>query len=123
MFAPLFLSHEADQWRRLLLGVASIDSARAMSDTDIFVAIIGHAMEQQADLMTMMRSAQIAFLGHVLEGSDTAHVVFRMTMTLQNVSVRKEDVISMARYGHSWRGLLRGDLTILAAALKRAASS
>ncbi|HYW06205.1 MAG TPA: hypothetical protein VE913_04560 [Longimicrobium sp.] len=48
--------------------------------------------------------------GTVPEGADAVHVVYRMSMTAQGVTVTKMEVLSLQRSGTRWMALPTGDL-------------
>jgi 2-C-methyl-D-erythritol 4-phosphate cytidylyltransferase len=54
-------------------------------------------------------------VGHVLEGNDVAHVVFRMRVAADGVTITKVQAMSLRRLGPTWRVLLSGDFEGLAA--------
>ncbi len=66
-----------------------------------------------------MQTATMDVLGHVMEG-DTAHVVSRVTVSYQSIEVSKMEVSSFRRANGQWRGLLTGDLSALAKAIRDA---
>lgn len=111
---------KADDIRQQLLGVSTIAEARALSDTALFAALMRRTTQQSAGLADVLRSAQTEILGQVDEGRDTTHVVYRMTMTVEGAPVTKMDVMSLARSPDGWRGLLKGDISALAAAIRTA---
>jgi hypothetical protein len=120
ILAPLFESAGGGQLRMALLGVATVDEAKALSDSAAFSNFIRASTQQQAGLQEALRSAELQFLGEIPEGGDTVHVVYRMVMTVEDIRVTRMDVMSLARAPAGWRGLLKGDLSALGAALRRA---
>jgi hypothetical protein len=110
----------ADDVRQQLLGVTTIVEARALSDTALFAALMRATMQRDASLADVLKSSQVEFLGQVDEGSDTTHVVYRMAMTIEGTPITRMDVMSLARSPHGWRGLLKGDISALGAALRAA---
>lgn len=120
LFAVLFEASNADDVRQQFLGVATLAEARALSDTAVFAGIMRAATRQSAGVTELLRSAQVEVLGQVDEGHDTTHVVYRMTMTIEGTPISRMDVISLARSPHGWRGLLKGDVSALAAAIRAA---
>jgi hypothetical protein len=67
-----------------------------------------------------LRSARIQMLGHVNEGGDTTHVVYRMALTIDSIPITRMDVMTLARSPQGWRGLLKGDVSALAARIRAA---
>ena len=123
VLAPLFEAPSLDDAREHLLGVRSLSGAKALSDNGVFVALMSHGVGSQAQLMEFMRKASVQIIGHVPEGRDTVHVVYRMTFEDGTAAVAKMDVFSMQRLGDTWRGLLSIDLRMLGAMLRRRAGT
>lgn len=72
------------------------------------------------EVSSALATSKSQILGHVLEGPDTAHVVYRMTAKTQGITVTKVAVMPVKKVGASWGGLLTGDVEGMAAALSRA---
>jgi hexokinase len=120
LLAALFEAPNADDVRQQLLGVTTLAEARAMSDTAVFAAVMRVMGERDAGLAAVLRSAQVEILGRVDEGRDTTHVVYRMAMTVEGTPITRMDVMTLARSPNGWRGLLKGDLSALGAAVRAA---
>lgn len=123
VLAPLFEAPALDDSRERLLGVRSLSDAKALSDNGVFVALMSQMVGSQAQLMEFMRKASIQIIGHVPEGRDTVHVVYRMSFEDGTAAIAKMDVFSMQRLGDTWRGLLSIDLRMLGAMLRRRAGT
>ena len=117
--AVLFEAPNADEARQQLLGVRTVKEAQALSDTAVFASLM-RMMGEQTELGALLKTAKVQVLGHLNEGQDTAHVVYRMAMTINGVSVSRMDVMSLARSPAGWRGLLKGDISALGAGLRAA---
>jgi hypothetical protein len=120
LLTVLFEAERADDIRQRLLGVSTVAEARALSDTALFAALMRVTIQQNAGLVDVLRTAQLEVLGQVAEGRDTTHVVYRMAMTIQGTPITRMDVMSLARSPGGWRGLLKGDVSALAAAIRAA---
>jgi hypothetical protein len=120
LLAPLFASTlpEADEFRQRLLGVRTVPEARALSDTTVFANFI-RALGGQLPIFTeALRSSSMEPVGHVIEGSDTAHVVYRVMIPLEGITLERMAVLSLGRQGETWRALLSGDYSELARVLR-----
>lgn len=113
---------DAGQMRQQLLGVSTVQQAQALSDTAVFAALM-RTTTQEADVAELMKTAKVQVLGHVNEGPDTVHVVYRMALTINGIPITKMDVMSLARSPVGWRGLLKGDVSALAAGIRAAMQS
>lgn len=119
LLAAVFEAPKADVIRQQLLGVSTVAEAQALSDTAVFASLM-RMTTQQAGLAEVLASAKVQVLGHVSEGKDTMHVVYRLAMTIDGISISKMDVMSLARSPVGWRGLLKGEVSALAAGLRAA---
>ena len=122
LLSGVFEAPNAGQIRQQLLGVTTVQQAQALSDTTVFASLM-RMTTQDADVAELLRSAKVQVLGHVNEGADTVHVVYRMAMTINGIPITKMDVMSLARSPVGWRGLLKGDVTALAAGIRAAMPS
>jgi len=116
----LFDSPNVDQIRKELLGVSTVAEAQALSDTAMFEALLRYSTNASPELANVFRSAKVQILGQVNEGPDTAHVVYRMQMTVEATPVTTMDVVSLTRSEAGWRGLLKADMSAFAAAIRAA---
>ncbi len=117
---PLFhMPEHAAEFRRAFLAVESGEEARQLSDEEVFARLVRFAMTQDPEMIPSMQTATMDVLGHVMEG-DTAHVVSRVTVSYQSIEVSKMEVSSFRRANGQWRGLLTGDLSALAKAIRDA---
>ena len=122
LLSGVFEAPNGAQIRQQLLGVTTVQQAQALSDTTVFASLM-RMTTQDADVAELLRSAKVQVLGHVNEGADTVHVVYRMAMTINGIPITKMDVMSLARSPVGWRGLLKGDVTALAAGIRAAMPS
>ncbi len=122
LLSGVFEAPSGAQIRQQLLGVTTVQQAQALSDTAVFASLM-RMTTQDADVAELLRSAKVQVLGHVNEGADTVHVVYRMAMTINGIPITKMDVMSLARSPVGWRGLLKGDVTALAAGIRAATQS
>ena len=122
LLAGLLEAPNGGPMRQQLLGVTTVQQAKALSDTAVFASLM-RMTTQDADVAELLRTAKVQVLGHVNEGADTVHVVYRMAMTVNGIPVTKMDVMSLARSPVGWRGLLKGDVSALAAGIRAAMES
>jgi hypothetical protein len=122
LLAGVFEAPNAGPIRQQLLGVTTVEQSKALSDTAVFASLMRMTM-QDADVAELLKSAKVQVLGHVNEGADTVHVVYRMAMSVNGIPISKMDVMSLARSPVGWRGLLKGDVSALAAGMRAALQS
>jgi hypothetical protein len=103
-----------------LLGNAkSSDDLNKLDEQKFFVVFYRGLTRSQPKLKEVLSGAEIKVLGHIMEGTDTAHVIHRMTMTVEGTKVAKMEVISMRKTESGWGMMLTGDLENVAKALRR----
>ena len=120
--APLFASGipEAEEFRQQFLGVRTAAEAAALSDTTVFTNFVRALNARNPVATQALREAIIEQIGHVTEGPDIAHVVYRATLDVEGMSVTNVSVLPLKRSGDLWRVLLTGDYSALATALRQA---
>lgn len=100
-----------------LLEVPDTAAVRALTDEQVYERFLRRTMGMQAGLAEAMRSAKVDVLGHVDEGADTTHVLYRLRLTVEGVEMRKVDVLTLRRSGTEWRAMLSADIDNLVARL------
>jgi hypothetical protein len=103
----------------LFKGVDDLDELKKLDDVPFFVFFYRGITRVQPALKQALAGAESQIIGHVLEGKDTAHVVHRMTVTVDGTKVSKTDVISLKKTDTGWGMLLSGDLENMTTMLKR----
>ena len=105
---------------RYLVGSDSV-ALTAMEPAQVFERSVGAIIDDMPGLMHSLYDRDDEVLGHVLEGTDTAHVVYRTTARLQG-AVPEVKVMQLRRAGgDGWRVLWSDELEVLEAALRGAA--
>lgn len=99
----------------MLFGAAP-DEVRALPDAALFARTM-RGVTQVQGLEAIYPHMTVESLGHVMAG-DTAHVVGRMTVTLEGLTQRRMQVASFLRTDAGWQALLSGDLEGILAALE-----
>jgi hypothetical protein len=99
--------------------VASVDELRGLDDVAMFTAFFEGMMQMQPRLREAFRGMTIDVIGHVPEGPDVVHAVYRGTITHGQTKVSKMSVMSLKADGDGCGMLLTGDIEAMAAALKQ----
>lgn len=102
-----------------MLGVRRADELGAMAPPQLYQRVLNMVMTMQPQVREIMEKAVFEPVGHVMEG-DTAHIVYRMRMTIEGVDVTQTSVISMRQDAGEWKALLTGDVQNLLAGLRAA---
>jgi hypothetical protein len=103
-----------------MFGVSGAAEFRALTAQEVYARVLGTVSRSAPQLVPAMRGMQAEVLGSVNEGPEVAHVVYRLSVTLDGVTSTKVQVLSFRRSGDRWMGLLSGDLRALAESISRA---
>jgi hypothetical protein len=119
MFLPIVKADSTGQLCDRLFATRSAAEVAALPDAELFARFFRTLVSGAPELNGMFAGADLVPVGHVLEGNDVAHVVFRMKVAADGVTVTKVQAMSLRRFGPTWRVLLSGDFEGLATALAR----
>lgn len=122
MMPVVILAAEKDkekQVMQLFKGVADPKALAALSPADVFKAFYNGLLAMIPNLREALAGSKMQVLGHVNEGSDMAHVVYRATMKVGQIDVEKVEVMSFKKHDGKWMALLGGNLEGLAAQIRR----
>lgn len=117
-FAPIVEENAFGEVGKVLFGVDKAADFAALSDSEVFRRLFGFLASNTPALKEALGGAAMTVIGHVNEGPDTVHLVFRMRVSVQGIAVEKVDVMPMRRHGATWLVLLSGDMEGVAAALR-----
>lgn len=93
---------------REMFGVNTLAEMQALSAQTLFERVLRNQLE--GEMRAVLASAEVSVLGHVLEGQNTAHVVYRMKMNFGGQSLDQVQVLPLERVDGQWRVLLTGSL-------------
>jgi hypothetical protein len=96
---------------------------KELSPRDVFVRFMSNLTTFVPQIRAMHAGSEYEVIGHVDEGGNIAHVVFRATLVQGGREMTKMSVLSLKRDGEHWKVLLTDDLENLVSGLgKRLAS-
>lgn len=104
---------------RIFNNVTSADDLRQLDDVAFFTAFFEGVLKMQPRLRNVLGGMTLNVIGHVPEGADILHVVYRGTFTQGDIKFSKMEVMSLKAHGEAWGMLLTGDLEGMTQALKR----
>ena len=119
LFAPIFRADAMADFREQMFGVSTVEEALALSGHEIYATIIGFALDSDPTMSSAVRSVQADVIGRVMEG-DTAHVVYRLDMTVEGIDLSQTSVASFREHEGRWLGVLTADLRGMIAGLRQA---
>ena len=108
-----------DVWQRFL-GVRSKGELYAISDTALYALFVRTRLERDSTVLSAFRASRITVLGHILEGRDTAHVLYRTTIVLSGAPLSTVNVVSLSRTRTGWRCVLQADMSAFVSAMVQA---
>lgn len=119
MFLPILRADTTGRLCERLFATTSSAEIAALPDAEVFARFFRTLVSGTPELGGMFAGADMVPVGHVLEGDDVAHVVFRMKVAADGVTITKVQAMSLRRSGSTWRVLLSGEFEGLATALAR----
>ncbi len=103
--------------RRYFTGTADVRAYAALDDATVFAGAVGRTIDDLPGLMHSLYDHTDRILGHVMEGRDTAHVVYRTVEQLYG-AVPQVLVMQVERTPRGWRVLWSDQLGVLEEALR-----
>jgi hypothetical protein len=120
MFRPILAADTSGEAAMMFFGVRDTVAFARMPAADVFAGLMATVTKAMPGFTEVMSSAQSEMVGHVDEKSrNLVHVVYRMTVTQQGVTVSKLEVMTLRPIGSEWRAMLTAQMEGLAAALTR----
>jgi hypothetical protein len=119
MFAPIVTHPEGGQVGREVFGLSDPAAFASTSDTALFAGLLRTVTGESPEFVAVMKNARATWVGHVDEGADVTHVVYRLHMAYEGIAITKLDVMSLKRSRGEWRAVLKGDVRGIAEALRR----
>lgn len=107
---------------RQLLGVGPKGVA-ALTDEQVYERFLRTIIGSQPEFLEAMRKSRTDIIGHVDEGVEQTHVLYRLHLEVQGIRLAKIDVLTLKRSGVEWRAMLSGDIEGLIARLSATRSS
>lgn len=101
-----------------MFGVKTAEELRALPAATMFERMLRSQLQDE-DMRQVLQGMQISILGHVLEGDSTAHVVYRMRMSVMGMNMDQVQVAPLKRAEGQWRVLLTGSLAGMMNAMPR----
>jgi hypothetical protein len=107
----------ASEMLQLFDGVTSVAQLRKLDDAKFFTSFYKGMAALQPDLLDALKGSETEVLGHIMEGDDTAHVIYRLSTT--GSSAKQTEVVSLQKTKTGWGVMLTGEFEGLADALRQ----
>ena len=96
-----------------LFGEAGVEAVKTTPARDVFVQFMSNLTTFLPQIREMSAGTEHEIIGHVDEGGNVTHVVFRATLKKGSTELTKMDVLSLKRDGEDWKVLLTDDMESL----------
>jgi hypothetical protein len=100
-----------------LFGDEGPAAVKDLAPREVFVRFMSNLTTFVPQIRVMHAGSEYQVLGHVVEGGNVAHVVFRATLLQGAHEMTKMSVLSLKRDGEHWKVLLTDDLESLISGL------
>ena len=104
---------------KVLFGDVKPEAAKDASAKDLFVHFMANLTTAIPLMRQMLANSTYDFIGHVDEGANQAHVVYRATLATGGATVTKMEVLTLKRDGEEWKVMLTGDIESFVGGLTR----
>jgi hypothetical protein len=101
-----------------LFQVKQLNELKKLDDHQFFVRYMRGAAARDAKVKENLARSKPFILGHVPDGTDTMHVVYRLSPQPGDANAAKMDVMSLRRQGANWAILLAGDTEVMLTIMK-----
>lgn len=109
-----------DEFLTLFDGVKDVPALKALDDAKVFAAFLRGVEKRDPTLKKTIAGADREVLGHINEGDDLAHVVYRLKLKVDGKDVSSMQVDTLRRDGRGWGLELRSELQAMTADMRRA---
>jgi len=111
---------KADQVLRLFPSVKDVQELKKLDDVTFFADFLRAVTGRDPALKSALAHSKIEVLGHVAEGKETAHVVYRMSTKVDGTDFEGLVLVaSLRKDGPRWRMLLSGDVEAMTLMMKQ----
>ena len=104
---------------KVLFGDEKPAAAKEVPAKDLFIRFMRNLTGAVPLMRQMLANSAYDFIGHVDEGGNQAHVVYRATLATGGATVTKMEVLTLKRDGDEWKVMLTGDIESFVGGLTR----
>lgn len=104
---------------RLFDGATDYKSVTELAPKEFFIKFMAGVSKINPDMMKTLAKAEMEIVGHVIEKEKIAHVICRMKVNVDDVSVTKLEVLSLEQENGAWRALLTANVEGMAQMLQK----
>jgi hypothetical protein len=115
---------KADQVLKLFPSVTDVEGLKRLDDVSFFADYLRGATARDPSLKSALANSKIEVLGHVAEGKETTHVVYRMSTKVDGTDFDGIiQVASLGKHGTNWKMLLSSDVETMTLMMKQRISA
>ena len=96
-----------------------LEKLKALPPAEFFKTFMQNWAAKNPVFVKTMKNSSVEMIGHVMEGGNRAHVVFRKGVEAGGQKITTVDVVSLEKDGNEWKCLLSDEMENLAASLMR----
>jgi hypothetical protein len=104
---------------KILFGEEKPQTIKDAAAKGLFIHFLTNLSQAMPMLRQMLNDSSYDFIGHVDEGGNQTHVVYRATLTTGGTAVTKMEVLTLKRDGEDWKVMLTGDIESFVGGLTR----
>jgi len=111
---------QADQVLKIFPSVKDVQELKKLDDVHFFADYMRGVTGHDPALKSALANSKVQVLGHVAEGKETAHVVYRLSTKVDGADVDGLiSVASLRKDGPRWAMLLSGDVEAMTLMMKQ----
>jgi hypothetical protein len=103
----------------LFQGVKDIPELKKLSETQLLTSYLRGMIPANPKAKRALSKTKIEVLGHVAEGKETTHVVYRSKLEIDGAKLEKLNVSSLRKDGTAWKLLLPSEIEGAVAMVKQ----
>ncbi len=108
-------------WGSFIEDVGGRDALLQLDSVELYTSFLKSSTSgpDSKSAVEMMRESKTTILGHVVEGDDLAHVVYRIELTFMGEVKTKLEIMTLIKHDSQWRVQLIGNPEDLVKSMKK----
>ncbi|HYJ81030.1 MAG TPA: hypothetical protein VEW03_15565 [Longimicrobiaceae bacterium] len=109
-FVRLAAPSEAAGALEAVFGVRNVAELQAVPAAELYERFMRKSVSESSGMQELFDTAEFQVVGHVAEGEETAHVVYRLRAVTEGMEVTRLAVITLRRHQGAWKVVLTGEV-------------
>lgn len=93
-----------------VFGVRTVAELQSVPAAELYQRFMRKSVSESSGMRELFDSAEFEVVGHVAEGSETAHVVYRLRAETEGMDVTRIAVITLRKHQGAWKAVLTGEV-------------